>query len=148
MTKILMVAEMEDDRRLYTVAEAAKVLGVTARTVRDWLRQGKVKGEKTVLVPFAKNPDLFRREWRIAEEDLGRPVRKDMTEGALGKAVVAFMQAATTRDIELAVKCGLSMGTIYKIRRGRVPRPQTQRKVYEAYPEAVESFMGRENAVD
>jgi predicted transcriptional regulator len=139
---------MDDDRRLYTVAEAAKVLGVTARTVRDWLRQGKVKGEKTVLVPFAKNPDLFRREWRIAEGDLGRPVRKDMIEGALGKAVLAFMHLTKTPTVELAWKCSLCVATILKLRKGRMPNPLTQRKIFEAYPEAVESFMGREDAVD
>ena len=33
----------------YTIGEAAKALGVTVQTVRDWDRAGKIKSERTAI---------------------------------------------------------------------------------------------------
>lgn len=44
--------------RLYSVAEAAAVMGISPLTLGDWLRAGKITGTK------------IGRKWRIAESDL------------------------------------------------------------------------------
>lgn len=44
--------------RLYSVAEAAAVMGISPLTLGDWLRAGKIVGTK------------IGRKWRITESDL------------------------------------------------------------------------------
>ena len=46
------------DEKLYTVEEAAKILQVHPETLRKWLKEGRIKGEK------------FGRMWRIRESNL------------------------------------------------------------------------------
>ena len=46
------------DEKIYTVEEAANLLGVHTETVRRWLRRGELKGIR------------FNRIWRIKESDL------------------------------------------------------------------------------
>lgn len=44
--------------KLYTVEEASKILQVHPETLRKWLKEGRIKGEK------------FGRVWRIRESNL------------------------------------------------------------------------------
>ena len=46
------------DEKIYSVEEAAKLLGVHTETIRRWLRGGELKGIR------------FNRIWRIRESDL------------------------------------------------------------------------------
>lgn len=45
--------------KIYTPEQAAEILHVTAAVVREWLKQGKLKGAK-----------VAGRLWRIRESDL------------------------------------------------------------------------------
>jgi excisionase family DNA binding protein len=69
------VYEVENSmNHVYTIEEVAKHLKVSTRTVREWLRSGKLKGLKA------------GRLWRIREEDLQaflerlRPTESDVRE--------------------------------------------------------------------
>lgn len=46
----------------YTIREAAKILNVKVRTIRDWLKKGKIKAEK-------KTNDWY---WMIPEVEIER----------------------------------------------------------------------------
>lgn len=46
----------------YTIREAAKILNMKVRTIRDWLRKGKIKAEK-------KTNDWY---WMIPEVEIER----------------------------------------------------------------------------
>lgn len=46
----------------YTIREAAKILNMKVRTVRDWLKKGKIKAEK-------KTNDWY---WMIPEVEIER----------------------------------------------------------------------------
>lgn len=48
--------------KMYTVREAAKILNVKVRTIRDWLKKGKIKAEK-------KTNDWY---WMIPEVEIER----------------------------------------------------------------------------
>jgi len=137
--KRLQLVEIEEERTLLTPAEAAARMGVTPATVRLWLWKGKMKGEK-VLVPFARG-EMFRYEWRVAEEDLIRPLRKATDVGQFGHAVLAFFALHRATVVELAYKCDLSVNTIVKMRRGEMPKSYTLKKVHAAYPEQIESLL-------
>lgn len=59
------------DLKLYTPEEVAKILKVTPRTVRGYLRKGELKGAK------------IGREWRVTEEQVREFLAKNTanTEG-------------------------------------------------------------------
>lgn len=46
--------------KLYTIEEAAEILDIHPNTLRRWLRQGVIKGEK------------YGRLWRVKESELLR----------------------------------------------------------------------------
>lgn len=54
--------------RNYDIRQAANVLGLKTRTVREWIRQGKIKGFKYGL----------SNRWFIAESELQR-IREGIT---------------------------------------------------------------------
>ena len=64
-----MVATQRPSRGLdppLTVEEVARLLGVTKPTVRDWLRDGKIRGVKVGI-------DTARRyRWRIPRSEVER----------------------------------------------------------------------------
>ena len=53
--------------KYYSLKEAAKLLGIQVRTVREWIRQGKIQAEK------AENGWY----WRISEEEISAHVDKN-----------------------------------------------------------------------
>lgn len=53
----------------YTIREAAKILNMKVRTIRDWLKKGKIKAEK-------KTNDWY---WMIPEVEIER-VRNGNTD--------------------------------------------------------------------
>jgi excisionase family DNA binding protein len=65
--------------KLYSPDEAAEHLGVTANTVRAWLRDGNIKGIK-----------LGGRIWRISEEALNDFINASETEREGGSCVRAI----------------------------------------------------------
>jgi len=48
--------------KLYTPGQVAETLGLSIRTVREWLRQGKLKGVKIGS----------RGDWRVPESELDK----------------------------------------------------------------------------
>lgn len=44
----------------YNIIEAAKILGIKARTVREWIKKGKIKAQKP------------RNKWLISGDELQR----------------------------------------------------------------------------
>ena len=48
------------DIKLYSVKDLHEALGVNERTIRDWFRKGRLKGQK------------LGTEWNITEENLKR----------------------------------------------------------------------------
>ncbi len=57
--------------QLLTVKQAAKALSIHPETVREWLREGKIKGVKLGATKLG---------WRIPEEELDRFLHDRMTE--------------------------------------------------------------------
>lgn len=53
----------------YSIKQASDLLGIKIRTVRQWIRDGKIKGKK-----YPKSP-----RWFIAESEIKR-VRGDVIE--------------------------------------------------------------------
>ena len=51
----------------YTIREAAKILNMKVRTIRDWLKKGKIKAEK-------KTNDWY---WMIPEVEIERLQQHD-----------------------------------------------------------------------
>ena len=51
--------------KFYTLREAAEIIGVRVRTLREWIRLGKIKAEKSGWF------------WRISEEEVIAHVDKD-----------------------------------------------------------------------
>lgn len=51
----------------YSIKQAAKLLGIQVRTVREWLRKGTIKAKKYEGCPM----------WFISEKELDR-IQKDM----------------------------------------------------------------------
>ena len=58
-------------KRYYSLLEAAKVLGMKARTVRNWVHVGKIKAIK----------DPGSTVWRIPEEEIIRIQEGQNVEG-------------------------------------------------------------------
>jgi len=56
--------------RLLTPKEAAEIMAVTSRTVKEWLRQGELTGVK------------IRNLWRIKESDLEQFIRRGIHESS------------------------------------------------------------------
>ncbi len=54
--------------RLLDPKEAAKIMAVTSRTIKEWLRRGELTGVKV------------RNLWRIRESDLERFIQKGIEE--------------------------------------------------------------------
>lgn len=48
------------DEKLYTVADVAEVTGLTSRTIRNYLKEGTLKGQKIGV------------QWRFTEEEIRR----------------------------------------------------------------------------
>lgn len=55
----------DSDAGMLTVAEAAKALGVTAETVRRYIREGKLQAEKRKLIGLKKI-------WMVSKEEIRR----------------------------------------------------------------------------
>lgn len=51
----------------YSIKQAAKLLGIQVRTVREWLRKGTIKAKKYEGCPM----------WFISEKEIDR-IQKDM----------------------------------------------------------------------
>jgi excisionase family DNA binding protein len=51
--------------KLYDLKETAQVLGVTERTVMNYLKAGKLKGQK------------IRKKWQITEQNLEKFIKGD-----------------------------------------------------------------------
>lgn len=49
----------------YSIIEAAKILGIKARTVREWIRNGKIKAHKNTS-----------GKWVIMENEIGRIIEE------------------------------------------------------------------------
>lgn len=49
---------MADELKVYSITEVMQILGITRRTVYNWLKDGKIKGFKV------------GKEWRFTEESL------------------------------------------------------------------------------
>lgn len=47
---------------MYSMKEAAAIIGVQTRTIREWLKLGKIKGEK--------NP--ISKRWFFSEDEVSR----------------------------------------------------------------------------
>ena len=81
------------DETLYTVEEAAQHLKTTARTVRDWLKAGKLRGLRV------------GQQWRISESAIDAflhpplsPVAPDDPLSPINEAIV--QEGACTRNAE------------------------------------------------
>jgi excisionase family DNA binding protein len=53
---------MKGDDLMYSIREAAEIIGVQVRTIREWLKLGKIHGEK--------NP--ISQRWFFTEEEVKR----------------------------------------------------------------------------
>ena len=53
--------------RIYTPEEVAELLSVTPKTVKDWLRAGKLKGSK------------LGKLWRVQDSDIQRFMEENST---------------------------------------------------------------------
>lgn len=53
--------------KYYTIREVAEILGVKVRTVREWLRLGKIQAERSDNGWY----------WMISEEEVARHANKD-----------------------------------------------------------------------
>ena len=49
----------------YSIIEAAKIIGIKARTVREWIRNGKIKAHKNTS-----------GKWVIMEDEIGRIIEE------------------------------------------------------------------------
>ncbi len=54
-------------KEVYTPQEVAEIAGVTARTVRRWINEGRIKATKI-------------GQWKISREELLKVLGKDPTE--------------------------------------------------------------------
>lgn len=54
--------------RLLDPKEAAKIMAVTSRTIKEWLRRGELTGVK------------IKNMWRVRESDLERFIQKGIEE--------------------------------------------------------------------
>ena len=50
--------------RNYSIKETAEVLGIKVRTVREWIKKGKIKA--------AKNDYRHSNQWFISEDEIKR----------------------------------------------------------------------------
>ena len=65
---------MED--RLLSVEEAASIIGVKPTTIRKWLRDGELEGEK------------FGKLWRIRESKIRGKAKTRITESSQDQTVI------------------------------------------------------------
>ena len=91
-------------RQSYSIAEAAKVLGVSSRTVRRYIKSGKINAE-LVIGPFGQ-------EYRIPElpAELGKSKPVDNTpEQATGQTpvpVIDIIRELQEKNLALAAQLG------------------------------------------